>query len=303
MIKNIIIIQNLRMKTNMNLNSEKNPNLLIIENDTGFSQLFTAVLQKEYFDAEICPSISDYYHRLNQHPFPVFDIIILDCDNLSCSEQNIFMHLHSEYPETPVILIGAGDSYKFIPDNTGDKFLVISKPFDMRQLLHNIYGVLQLAVKSEIATDINAQLFTSDWIEISAKSEIDYLSKIQNLCSILLSKKISASIVDDIKLAMEEYGRNAIEWGNKFDRNKFFKISYCVFSDRIVLKFEDEGDGFDLKSIPDPSKDPVTHLEQRRIAGKRPGGYGIFMMKQIMDDVLYNEKGNVCLMSKYIDRC
>ncbi len=116
--------------------------------------------------------------------------------------------------------------------------------------------------------------------ELSAKSEIDYLDRIQNLCITLLGNHFSEDTVNDIRLAMEEYGRNAIEWGNNFDKNKIFKISYCIFSDRIVLKFEDEGEGFDLKLLPDPSQDPVKHLKSRLEAGKRPGGYGIFMMKK-----------------------
>ncbi len=288
------------MKTNMNFKSEKNPKLLIIENDTGFSQLFTAILTKGYFEIEICADVSEGY-KCTCLQDSLYDIIILDCDNLSGKDQNDFFKLYSEHPKIPIILIGAEDScFKFLNGNS--TFYIISKPFDLLQLINKICEILNISDTSEATAGINAELFTSDWIELTAKSEIDYLSRIQNLCSILLSKKIDDAVVDDIKLAMEEYGRNAIEWGNKFDRNKLFKISYCIFSDRIVLKFEDEGDGFDLKSIPDPSKDPVKHLEQRKLAGKRPGGYGIFMMKQIMDDVLYNEKGNVCLMSKYIDR-
>jgi hypothetical protein len=39
-------------------------------------------------------------------------------------------------------------------------------------------------------------------------------------------------------------------------------------------------------------------LKSRKDANKRPGGFGMFMMRKMMDDVFYNHKGNVCVMKK-----
>jgi anti-sigma regulatory factor (Ser/Thr protein kinase) len=51
--------------------------------------------------------------------------------------------------------------------------------------------------------------------------------------------------------------------------------------------------------LPDPSDDHAAHAERRRRAGKRPGGYGIHIVRQLMDEVRYNEKGNVVIMTKF----
>jgi hypothetical protein len=36
--------------------------------------------------------------------------------------------------------------------------------------------------------------------------------------------------------------------------------------------------------------------------GKRPGGFGILMATKLVDDLIYNEKGNEVLLVKYLDK-
>ena len=38
--------------------------------------------------------------------------------------------------------------------------------------------------------------------------------------------------------------------------------------------------------------------KNKRKSGKRAGGYGLHIVRHIMDEVLYNERGNVVLLSK-----
>ena len=98
---------------------------------------------------------------------------------------------------------------------------------------------------------------------------------------------------------MDELGQNAVEWGNRNDRKKQIHLSYCVFNDRIVFKVEDEGEGFDPGTLRDPSIDPLKHIMERMKEGKRAGGYGVFISKKLMDDVIYSESGNTVLMTKF----
>jgi anti-sigma regulatory factor (Ser/Thr protein kinase) len=71
-----------------------------------------------------------------------------------------------------------------------------------------------------------------------------------------------------------------------------------MFNDRVVFKIEDEGEGFDMKALKDPSRDPLAHIMERMSDGKRMGGYGIFMTRSIMDDIQYSDRGNVVVMTK-----
>ena len=58
---------------------------------------------------------------------------------------------------------------------------------------------------------------------------------------------------------------------------------------RVVIK--DEGNGFDLNEVPDPTL--PENLD-------KPSGRGVMLMKAFMDDVLYNDIGN---QLTFIKRC
>jgi anti-sigma regulatory factor (Ser/Thr protein kinase) len=131
---------------------------------------------------------------------------------------------------------------------------------------------------------------------------MEYLARMQRFTDILFNTKLPKEICDDIRLTIEEVGRNAIEWGNKFDREKDFKISYCIFSESIVFKFEDEGEGFIPQDLRNPTLDPKAHIKKRKEEGKRPGGFGVYLIQKLMDDVVYNDRGNVVVMTKYFNK-
>jgi DNA-binding NarL/FixJ family response regulator len=72
------------------------------------------------------------------------------------------------------------------------------------------------------------------------------------------------------------------------------KATITVAMDRDGASFiiRDEGDGFDVSSLPDPT-DPAF-LE-------RPSGRGLLLIRAFMDEVAYNEKGNQLTMVKKRD--
>ena len=42
------------------------------------------------------------------------------------------------------------------------------------------------------------------------------------------------------------------------------------------------------------------HVEVRAEEGRRPGGFGILLTKNLVDELLYNERGNAVLFVKYL---
>ncbi|MGD0165563.1 MAG: histidine kinase, partial [Candidatus Sulfotelmatobacter sp.] len=53
-------------------------------------------------------------------------------------------------------------------------------------------------------------------------------------------------------------------------------------------------------AISNPDGSPVKHLEYREEQGQRPGGFGILMSRHLVDELLYNERGNAVLAVKYL---
>ena len=55
-------------------------------------------------------------------------------------------------------------------------------------------------------------------------------------------------------IALDEAFVNAIKHGNKFDAEKIVRISAEVSPTEARFTIEDEGEGFNVAEIPDPSK-------------------------------------------------
>ncbi|MBN1555645.1 MAG: ATP-binding protein [Phycisphaerae bacterium] len=86
-----------------------------------------------------------------------------------------------------------------------------------------------------------------------------------------------------IKLALEEGLVNAIKHGNKYDGKKTVRVVSRIDENEAAFTITDEGEGFRLADVPDPTAD--ENLE-------RPCGRGLMLIQAFMDEVSYNETGN-----------
>jgi len=140
------------------------------------------------------------------------------------------------------------------------------------------------------------------WIELTAPSREAYLERIASFLDTLSGTGISPEAREEVRIVVNETTSNAMEWGNDGDADRDVKVSYAVFDDEFVLKVEDEGEGFDPSLVPDPSGSPVSVLRERLEAGKRIGGFGLYVVRKLMDRVVYSERGNVVLLSRSLSR-
>lgn len=97
-----------------------------------------------------------------------------------------------------------------------------------------------------------------------------------------------------IRLSLEEAIVNAIKHGNGSYADKQIVIDYRVSPDEVTVRIEDEGLGFSLADVPDPT-DP-QNLE-------RPCGRGIMLMRYYVgpENVRFNSRGNVVVITKRRD--
>jgi anti-sigma regulatory factor (Ser/Thr protein kinase) len=93
-------------------------------------------------------------------------------------------------------------------------------------------------------------------------------------------------------VALDEAFVNAIKHGNKYDAHKMIRIAAEVSRAEARFTIEDEGEGFDVKNIPDPL-DPQNLF--------KTSGRGVLFIYNIMDEVKYNERGNRLTMVKKSD--
>jgi serine/threonine-protein kinase RsbW len=90
-------------------------------------------------------------------------------------------------------------------------------------------------------------------------------------------------------VALDEAFVNAIKHGNRFDPQKLIRITADVSPAEAKFTIEDEGEGFDINNIPDPL-DPENLF--------KTNGRGVLLIYNIMDEVIYNDRGNRLTMVK-----
>ena len=72
-------------------------------------------------------------------------------------------------------------------------------------------------------------------------------------------------------------------YGNRCDPAKKVRIEVSLDPSRVVLDVIDQGPGFDPDAVPDPTL--PANLQ-------RPGGRGLFLIRKLMDEVQFNDRGN-----------
>ncbi|AXJ00873.1 serine/threonine-protein kinase RsbW [Cyclonatronum proteinivorum] len=122
--------------------------------------------------------------------------------------------------------------------------------------------------------------FESDFKELDRLPEI--------ISEIVTHFAISEDFEAILMLAVSEGITNAIKHGNKLDETKKAHMR-CEMdaAKKLMIKIEDEGNGFNPDTIPDP-------LAEENLL--KPSGRGVYLMNQTAD-VSYNDKGNILNLS------
>jgi serine/threonine-protein kinase RsbW len=95
---------------------------------------------------------------------------------------------------------------------------------------------------------------------------------------------------DGIEIALGEAVANAVIHGNHEDPEKrVFVNCRCSMDGEVLVTVRDQGQGFDSQSVADPTGPERLFLTH---------GRGLHLMRALMDEVAFEEKGTVVRMRK-----
>ncbi|MBN2030655.1 ATP-binding protein [bacterium] len=92
--------------------------------------------------------------------------------------------------------------------------------------------------------------------------------------------------VNKIELAVDEACTNVIEHAYQYDVKKNIDIAIKIDYNRFTVVVTDRGKGFNMQDVELP--DMKSYLAEIRV-----GGLGIYLMKQLMDEVDYHSEPGV----------
>jgi len=128
-------------------------------------------------------------------------------------------------------------------------------------------------------------------------SSLIYLAKVDDFVEKKLKKLgLNKDQLADIAISVTEVVNNAIVHGNKNNPQKKVTLRLIADESSIKIEVEDDGEGFDLDSLPCP----ITEENLLKEVGR-----GIFILRSLMDKVDFifkKEGGTVVCLTKYLKK-
>jgi serine/threonine-protein kinase RsbW len=90
-------------------------------------------------------------------------------------------------------------------------------------------------------------------------------------------------VCGNVIIAVTEAVNNSIYHGSKCNPEKKFSLRvFRIAPYKISISVEDDGPGFNPESLPDPTSPDLID---------KPGGRGVFLMRNLADQVVFEEEG------------
>lgn len=224
------------------------------------------------------------------------DLVLTDLRMPGMDGFALLKAMHQRFPGTAALVFsGAEGDEQVVRSFQGGALDFLRKPFKAQDLLEAVRGAL--GRRGEALT-LDVHYEKDGWLELTAESALETVARFRSFTARLAESRLPREELEALRFALDELGRNAVEWGNRGQPGRRIRCACCLLEDRLMVKIEDQGEGFDPGTLPDPSADPGGFQRRREEQGKRPGGLGIHLVRGLMDEVIYSQKGNVVLMTK-----
>ena len=200
-----------------------------------------------------------------------------------------------------IILAGGGTPSDVITSMRERAFSYFSAPFSVDELAQ----MIQLATEGPCWDDgIEVVSGTPELIRILARCDVKTADRLVQFLNEIA--ELPNPERNQVATAFREMLLNAIEHGGQLDPNQYVQIDYVRARHMVTCHITDPGPGFTLDEIPhaaiaNPPDDPIRHIAVREQRGIRPGGFGVLLAQQLVDELIYGQDGNEVLLIKYLD--
>ncbi|HEV7843427.1 MAG TPA: response regulator [Pyrinomonadaceae bacterium] len=279
--------------------------ILVIDDDPELHELIGFALKKEGYEVLDARDAFEGMDMIEKHRI---DLALLDVMMPKMDGLEMLSRLREHNKELRVIIMTAlstpETAISALRDQASD---FLAKPFDVNQLLSAVENVFHLEPEH-----INIEVLSArpEWIELRVPCDPAAIEPLEHLM-LQLKTDLPRVTRESVTYAFREMLRNAIEHGGKNDPTQFVEVGYLRSPRMILYRIKDPGEGFSIESLYQPSGpiaaflnpegDPMLHERAREDQGIRPGGFGILIARDMVDEMIYNERHNEVVLIKYLD--
>jgi CheY-like chemotaxis protein/anti-sigma regulatory factor (Ser/Thr protein kinase) len=283
----------------MNAANPESKSVLVVDDDRVLRLAVSRLLAERYAVDE-AGSGPEALEKLTSRRF---DLVLLDIGLPGLSGLDILARLPDDGSKARVVVMTADDTPEtMLSAIRNQAYDYIVKPFPPSSILEIVSKALAASDDSLAIQVLSAR---PEWVELLVPCSLDVADRLQNFMM-----RLDANLPEDVRescgMAFRELLMNAIEWGGKLDPSRHVRIA-CLRSRRMLLyRIADPGEGFRLDdlthaAINNPPDRPLDHAAVREQQGLRAGGFGICLVREMVDELLYNEAHNEVVFVKYLD--
>ena len=273
---------------------------LLVEGDAEIERALRKLLEPKAW--EIVPA-AGAESALEQVKLRQFELIVTAGRTSGADDVALLRRMRRVHPHTRMIIVTDESTPEDVLDSMRERaFSYFARPFSMESFAR----IVSIAMNCPCWDDgIEVVSATPDWVNLHVRCDA-------NVAERLLQFMREISDLPDKEgreagAAFREVLLNAMEHGGHFNPQEYVEISYVRTRKMVTCRIKDPGKGFSLQELKhsamaNPAGDPLRHAVVREQQGMRPGGYGVLLAKNLVDELLYNEQGNEVFLVKYLDR-
>jgi DNA-binding NarL/FixJ family response regulator len=272
--------------------------LLVIDPERSVHEFLKDILQREDRTFQDAYSLPDAEAFLRAAPY---DVVLAGQGRNGHDGRKMVRRVHTLQPDARVILTGDSAPTSVIQAIRARVFGYCHNPPAAGPLSDIVQQALDA---SSWRNDIVLLSARPEWIAMDVRCKMEAGDRATHFLRELLAD-LPTSVREDVTSAFRELLFNAIEHGGECNPKKRVRVWIQRTPKALIVHIQDPGKGFSLNSLPhaaisNPADSPIHHVEVRAEAGQRPGGFGILMTRNLIDELIYNERGNAVLFVKYL---
>jgi len=271
---------------------------LLIGEDHAIKAALAAILTPEGWRLEECAGLAE---AMTLAQVRSFELIVTSRETSGKEDVQFLRQIRRVRPHTRVIILTEESTpIDVIASMKEHAFGYLSKGLSLDALGETVRAVIDTPSWDDGIEILTA---TPNLITLAVRCQIVAADRLLQFMSELTD--LPEEEARDVGMAFREMLLNAMEHGGHFDPTKYVEVCYARARHMVMARIKDPGDGFTLEevrhaAIANPPDDPIAHVLRRNEAGMRPGGYGVMLAKNLVDELIYGEKGNEVLLVKYL---